>query len=322
MSDMRFAWVGFHSEGVLALEALLEAKAPIQGVITLKPDLAAKRSGGADYGPLCERFGVPLHYIANINEPDATALLADLACDVVFVIGWHQIVRPAALRLARLGMIGAHASLLPHNRGSAPINWAIIRGERQTGNTLFWLTEDVDAGTIIDQRPFPITPYDTCATLYGHVALTNRDMLLTLLPRLLAGEHPGTRQPPDNEPVLPRRRPADGKIDWGTPGRMVYDFIRALTRPYPGAFSHLDGRRWRIWQAALPQIPAVPDAEPGQCVGPVWSPVDSACGQLVACGDGAPGAVLLLQLEDDDGAILRGRELSDQPWAGKRWTDA
>ncbi|HEV8358140.1 MAG TPA: methionyl-tRNA formyltransferase [Gemmatimonadales bacterium] len=315
---MRFAWVGFHAEGLSALEALLASGAPIQAVLTLEPELAAKRSGSVDYGLLCERYRVPLYHIANINEPRALQILCALGPDVVFVIGWHQIVRPTALRCARLGMVGAHAALLPHNRGSAPINWALIRGEKQTGNTLIWLAEDVDAGEIIDQTDFPITPYDTCATLYEQVAHSNREMLLRLVPRLLAGQRPGRPQPHTGEKVLPRRRPADGLVDWTRPSQAVYDFVRGLTRPYPGAFSWLDGRRWFAWQAALPPAAWPAAGQPGEILGPVVSPVPEACGRLVACGE---GTVVLLELEAEDGTVLKGRTLAEQPWTGKRWSN-
>lgn len=314
---MVFAWLGFHAEGPPALEALLDAGAPIRAVLTLRPDLAAKRSNGADYAPLCQRAGVPLYYITHINDPEPCRILANLHPDVVFVIGWPQIVRPPALRLPKIGMVGAHASLLPHNRGAAPVNWALIHGEQEAGNTLFWLAEDVDAGEIIDQIRIAITPYDTCATLYARVAAANREMLLRLLPRLLAGEHPGSPRPSTHEPRLPRRRAADGSVDWSASSQAVYDFIRAITRPYHGAFSFLDGRRWRIWQAALfPGPHANAYEEAGGVIGPLVSPADGACGQVVACGT---GAVALLELEADDGTILAGRALSDQPWSGKRW---
>lgn len=314
---MKFAWVGFHAEGLAALEALLGAGAPIAAVLTLKPELAAKRSGGIDYAPVCAEYGVPLHFITGINEPDAVAILEPLAPDVIFVIGWHQIVRPPVMRLARLGLVGAHASVLPHNRGSAPINWTLIRGEQQSGNTLMWLAEGVDEGDIIAQRAFRVTPYDTCATLYAQVAASNREMLLELLPRLLAGERPGRPQPHGDEPVLRRRRPADGRITWDCPANMVYDFVRALTRPYPGAFSSLDGKQWWIWEAALPPDRGrIAGAVPGEVLGPVVSPAQAACGQLVACGS---GAVVLLEVEDDAGTRLRGEQLSEQQWTGKRW---
>jgi methionyl-tRNA formyltransferase len=314
----RFAWVGFHAEGLPALEALLAAGAPIAAVLTLKPELAAKRSGGVDYAPVCARYGVPLHYIAGINEPEPYEILKAVQPDVLFVIGWHQIVRQPLMSLPRHGLIGAHASALPHNRGSAPINWAILRGEPETGNTLMWLAEGVDEGDIIDQRRFPITLYDNCATLYAQVAATNRAMLLDLLPKLLAGERPGRPQPRGDEPVLRRRRPADGCITWDCDARQVYDFVRALTRPYPGAFSTLNGRRWWIWGAALPPDTGGFAAAPGEVVGPVVSPVPEACGQLVACGNDGNG-VILLEVDDGQGTRLAGRELSEQDWTGQRW---
>jgi len=318
---MRFGWVGCHAEGRLALEALLDAGAPITGVVTLRPELAARRSGAVDYAPLAARHHVPLYRVGNINDPEGHEALRALDADIVFVIGWSQILHPPTLRLARIGMIGAHASLLPHNRGSAPVNWALLRGERHTGNSLIWLAEDVDGGAVIDQTAFCITAYDTCASLYERVAASNRDMLLGLVPRLRAGERPGRPQPAGDEPVLPRRRPADGRIDWGESSRAVYDFVRALTRPYPGAFSWLDGRRWTVWHAA--RIPSANGTghpgTPGAVLGPVVSPLEAACGQLVACGE---GAVVLLELEADDGAVLRGPTLSEQPWTGKRWSNA
>ena len=314
---MRFGWVGVHEEGLPSLERLLETGAPIVAVITLAPELAARRSAAADYRPLCGRFAVPLYEVASINEPATQELLRSLMLDVLFVIGWSQILRAPALAAARLGTIGAHASLLPHDRGSAPVNWALIRGARRWGNTLMWLAEEVDAGAIIDQVEFPVTPYDTCATLYERVAESNREMLLRVVPRLLGGERPGTPQGTTHEPALPRRRPADGAIDWRADSGRIYDFVRALTRPYPGAFGWLEGRRWTVWQAALLPLESPVSARPGEILGPVVSPAEDACGQLVGCG---AGTVALLELEGDDGTVLRGRRLSEQLWSGKTWT--
>jgi len=313
---MRLGWVGCHQEGLPALEGLVDAGAAPVAVLTLRPELAASRSGAADYAPLCRRLGLPLHHVANINDADTVALLGRLALDVLFVIGWSQILRAPALRSARLGAIGAHASLLPRNRGSAPVNWALIRGESEGGNSLIWLAEDVDAGDLIDQTAFPITPYDTCASLYARVAASNREMILRALPRLRAGERPGRPQPRTAEPALPRRRPNDGCIDWAGPSGRIYDFVRALTRPYPGAFSWLEGRRWTVWRAARLPAGVTPPAPPGRILGPVTSPEDAACGQAVACGD---GAVILIEIEDGEGRTLRGRALSEQAWAGKAW---
>jgi methionyl-tRNA formyltransferase len=316
--SLRLGWVGFHVEGIPALTALLEAGVRLEGVITLREEALAKRSAGADYAVLLGPHGVPVYPVGNINDEEAVRLLRRMELDVAFVIGWSQILRPEALATARIGMIGAHASLLPHHRGSAPINWCLIRGELSTGNSLIWLSDSVDEGQVIDQVPFPITPYDTCATLYEKVAASNREMVLRVLPKLLRGERPGRPQPPTDEPALPRRRPADGLLDWSQDSRAAYNFIRALARPYPGAFSSLDGERRLLWNAALLPGRSSPEAVPGQVLGPVYSPVEDACGQAVACGR---GAVVLLEVEGPGGEILRGQALSEQPWEGKVWAN-
>lgn len=314
---MRIVWIGFHEEGLVALRGLLEHGYPIEAVITLRPELAAKRSAAARYGPTCQQFGVRLYEIDNINDDLTLDLLQRLSLDLAFVIGWSQIVGPAAFKAVRLGMIGAHASLLPHNRGSAPVNWALIKGETQTGNSLIWLSEELDRGDIIDQTAIPISLYDTCASLYEQIAVSNRDMILRALPRLLTGELPRIVQPCTQEQMLPRRRPRDGLIDWTMDSKAVYDFVRALTRPYPGAFAWLGSKRWRVWQCALLSGVNTIKCQPGEVIGQAYSPVEAACGQIVACGH---GAIILLEVEDEHGDVLCGTRLSDQEWTERSWT--
>jgi methionyl-tRNA formyltransferase len=314
---MRVGWIGFHVEGLQALRALVECGVPIEAVITLSEEAAARRSGSgnAQYRTLCRRLGLRLHEVESINDAASIELLQLLDLDLAFVIGWTELLRPAVLSLARVGMIGAHASLLPRDRGRAPINWALIRGERYTGNTLFWLTAGVDSGHVIDQVTIPITPYDTCASLYQRVADANREMILRVISALVSGQRPGRPQDPPSGPPLPRRNPEDGRLDWTRSSDEVYDFVRALTRPYPGAFTGDGGERLTIWCCArLPGAAGVRIARPGEVLGPVVSPTDQACGQLVACGR---GAIVLLEIARDDGRVIRGRALSDLDWTGR-----
>ena len=316
-TSLRIAWIGFHQEGIPALQGLRDVGFPLVAVITLDEPAAAKRCATAAYSDVLNGWDVPLHRVRNINDEQTIQLLSEMNLDLLLVIGWSQILSSAAMATARIGAIGAHASLLPHNRGSAPINWAIIRGEKTTGNTLIWLADNVDEGHIIDQFEFPISAYDTCETLYQKVAESNHVMIQRVLPKLLAGERLGRPQPHSDEPLLPRRRPADGLLDWHQSAVSVYNFIRALTRPYPGAFSFLDGRRWMIQSAAMLPTVSGEGRVPGTVIGSVVSPVAEACGQLVACGS---GCVIVLEIEADDGTILKGTDLSDCDWTGKIWT--
>ena len=310
---MRIVWIGFHVEGLPALAALLDAGIRPEAVVTLAPEAAARRSGSGDYRRLCERAGLRLFEVENINDAAARTLLESLRIDLAFVIGWTQILKPETLRLARIGMIGAHASLLPADRGRAPVNWAIIRGSTETGNSLIWLAPDVDGGDLIDQVSFPISPYDTCASVYRRVAESNRTMILRVVPKLLAGAHPGRPQVPGGV-LLPARHPSDGLIEWARPVREVYDFIRAQTRPYPGAFTYLHQQPLTIWHGAILPSAVRADARPGEILGPVLSPRGGACGQLVACGS---GALLLLEVEwRNGGPVVAGRTLSELSWTG------
>ncbi len=316
---MRLGWIGCHREGIAALRGLLERGVGLAGIVTLDAEQARKRSGsGRDaYRAVSREFGVPLYEVASINSRTGVAMMEKLGLDLVFVIGWSQILRPRVLQTLAVGAIGAHASLLPCNRGRAPINWALIKGDRQTGNTLMWLADEVDTGDIIDQRVIPISPYDTCESLYERVAESNREMILAALPGLLRGQRPGRPQPAGEGNLLPGRRPEDGLLDWGQESESIYNFVRALTRPYPGAFAYLAGQRWFIWRCALLPGNLTEDHGPGQIIGPVFSPDPAACGQQVACGR---GSVVLLEAERAGGPLLQGYTLSQQPWEGEQWT--
>lgn len=318
VQNLRIGWLGFHQEGIPALRGLKESGIHLEAVITLDEAGVTQRSAIADYAGVVDGWDIPLHLIRNINDAASLGLLHSLRLDLLFVIGWSQILKRDALAAAKIGVVGAHASLLPHNRGSAPINWSLIRGEAVTGNTLIWLTEDVDAGRIIDQTGFPITPYDTCRTLYEKVAHTNHIMIQRLLPRLFAGEIPGRPQPVTDHPVLPRRRPSDGLIDWNHSSKDVYNFVRAMTRPYPGAFSFLEGQKWTIQACMLLPDTAAAAGNPGMILGPAFSPAPEACGLVVAC---KKGSIVVLELEGPGGIILKGQALSNAPWTGKVWTN-
>ena len=198
------------------------------------------------------------------------------------------------------------------------MNWTLIRGEPRAGNTLLWLSEDVDAGAIIDQVEFDVTPFDTCATLYGRVAESNRDMLLRLLPRLLAGERPGRPQPHSTELVLPRRRPEHGRIPRGTarPARSTTSSARSRGR-IPARSRPLTASAGPSGATLLPSTPASHDA-PGTVVGPAVSPAPEACGLVVACGE---GCVIVNEAQAGDGTRLEGYALAQQPWQGRRWRD-
>lgn len=316
-ANPRIVWVGFHEEGHACVPAMVRAGFSIEAIFTLTAEALSKRSGGFDYTTQANEYNIPLYKVDNINDPDAIQKLRELQPDLIFVIGWSQILGPEALASAPL-VLGAHASLLPLNRGSAPINWAIINGESQTGNTLIRLREGVDTGEILAQRAFDISLIDSCQTLYQKVAATNTAMVVEVLQKLIAGSLEGKRQSElagfNESAILPRRRPQDGLIDWHQSSRRIYDFIRAQTRPYPGAFTCIKGTEVRIWTAALTlgskeQLPKELSSElPGSVSGFFYSPDPSVCGVYI---DTMDGAVLITEIEPHGSDPLRGQALID-----------
>lgn len=306
LRNPRIAWLGFHSEGVPALIALVERGTPPVCAVTLTPDAAARRSARADISGMCREFDIPLLETASANSVEAINFLRRSKPDLLVVLGWSQILSDEVLGIPSIGTLGAHAAYLPHNRGSAPVNWAIILGETESGNSLMWLNAGVDTGEIVRQVRFPIRINDSCETLYREVATSNRDMLLWTLDELAAGRRPGKPQAIGSEAVLPRRRPEDGVIVWARSSLEVYNLVRGITDPYPGAFTHLENSKLIVWSAALPPA-AEMGMRPGTIIGPVNSPVEQACGVAVACNDG-PLHLLRCEL---DGEIIEGSRLSE-----------
>lgn len=313
MKDIKTVWIGFHEEGIPAFSYVAE-RYGIEAFITLDDTALAKRSAGTrQYYDICEAYEIPAFAVRSIKNDESYQIISKLNPDLLVVLGWSEILPARILALPTIGTVGAHASLLPHNRGSAPINWALIHGEKATGNTLMWLDENVDSGDIIAQREFPITPFDTCKTLYEKVAETNKEMLAGLIEDLQLGKKPimGTRNESD-EPLLPRRRPADGMIDWNQSARKIYDFIRALAKPYPGAFTYLDGEKWTIWEAAF--LPIHENAMVGGILGMSYGFAEGGTGLLVS----AEGGMLLFsELEDSKGKLYQGKDLYDLALRGK-----
>jgi methionyl-tRNA formyltransferase len=260
----RVVFIGAVHEAKPALDVLLGNElVDVVAVITSIPRPARRLSGVVDLARPAATAGVPVIRAADVNTPSLVARVRDLAPDLLVVVGWNQPLNRELLAIPSRGAVGFHASLLPRHRGHAPVNWAILRGETNIGNTMTMLDPGVDTGDIVTQREIAIDVADTCATVYARVGQAGADMLVEQLPALLSGtvvRHPQRRDAGD---VLPRRTPEMGIIDWDQPARAVHDWVRALTEPYPGAFTMLDGRPVMVWETRPPQA-GEPVARPGQ----------------------------------------------------------
>ena len=211
---------------------------------------------------------------------------------LLFSFYYRGILPRGLLGVPALGAYNIHGSLLPKYRGRAPVNWAVVNGETETGATLHVMTERADAGDIVDQEAVPIGPDDTALEVQRRVTDAAVRILARRLPDLEAGR---ARRVPQDESLatkVGRRTPEDGRIDWSRSAKQVHDLVRAVTHPYPGAFTDIFGGKTYLWKTRAPHLGAH-DNFPGQ--------VRTESGRLyVACGDDRYVEALSLQREAEE----------------------
>ena len=245
---MRYGFITCVELGRSCIEEILDVGGHLEFMGTLHDDLAVGKSGRTYIDDLAARAGTPLAKFRHINDADARSAIAEAELDWLFVIGWSQIAGPEALALPRLGVLGMHPTLLPEGRGRAAIPWAILKGLERTGVTLFKLAEGVDTGDILAQHELRIGPRETATTLYARVEEAHRALMHDVWPALEEGRVRPVPQDETRASEWPGRRPEDGLLN---PHAMTVEevdrHVRALTRPYPGAFTDAGGERVTIW---------------------------------------------------------------------------
>ncbi len=293
---MRTVWVSFDTMGRDCLEAAAGAGAEIVAVVTLPGPLDPNRSGQCSFDDVADRLGATLVETLDVNAPGTVEAVRKNRPDTIFVVGWSQLVREPFLELAPHGVFGMHPTLLPRHRGRAPIPWTILTGLAKTGVTLFEIADpSADSGAIVGQVEVGIAPEETAQTLYDKLSRAHVDLLREYVPLLVDGRAPRIPQDDRRASAWPKRTPADGIIDWETRAPYLYDWVRAQTRPYPGAFTYLGDAKVVVWRAR----PVAAEAAPAGTViaaGPE--------GPTVACGE---GALLLEEVESPEALVVGAR---------------
>ncbi len=292
--SLRLVMMGTGPFAVPTFEALLRSPHQVVCLIT-RPPVAAKGRGGEPSNPMravAEAHGLPVFAPLDVNTPDACATLASAQPDLLVVCDYGQILKPNTLATARLGGINLHGSLLPKYRGAAPINWAVWRGERETGVTVIHMTPLLDGGPILATRSTPIRPLETTAELEPRLAQMGVEPVMESLECLVAwdGSSPlGQPQDPALASKAPRLKKSDGLIPWQQTARQIQNQIRAL-QPWPGSYTFWargTGEPLRLVIAQVQVLLADPASDDNQ---PVREPgtIVAAAGQqlLVATGSG------------------------------------
>jgi UDP-4-amino-4-deoxy-L-arabinose formyltransferase/UDP-glucuronic acid dehydrogenase (UDP-4-keto-hexauronic acid decarboxylating) len=273
---MRSIVLAYHEMGCVGIEALLDHGYEIAAVFT-HADATGENVWFRSVAELAARRNLTVFAPEDINHPLWLQRIRDLAPDIAFSFYYRKLVSQALLDLPRAGCLNLHGSLLPKYRGCAPANWAILNGETTTGVTLHHMTRKPDAGDIVCQREVAIAPDDTAASLNRKLAEAARPMLDEILPAIKAGRAPRTPQDEAAATYFRRRTPADGAIDWAQPATRVCNLVRAVTKPYPGAFTYVRSTPLVVWEAEAIARPK--PAEPGTVL--------SADPLEIACGEGA-----------------------------------
>ncbi|MFM7570695.1 MAG: formyltransferase [Betaproteobacteria bacterium] len=246
-------------------------------------------------------LGLPVRYAEDLDAAALASQVDRAAPDLIFSFYYRAMLPQALLSRARLGAFNMHGSLLPKFRGRAPTNWAVLKGATETGATLHRMVDKPDAGTIVDQCAVPILPDDTARQVFDKVCVAAEIVLWRSLPALASGRAPAHPNDLAQGSYFGGRRPEDGRIDWSRPAAEVYNLIRAVAPPYPGAFTELGGRRLIVAEARrMPHGALAQPQPPGLAV---------ADGRIVGvCGDG--GLIDIRCLLDD------GRSLDSATLAG------
>jgi methionyl-tRNA formyltransferase len=224
--------------------------------------------------------GIPIHTPEKVNTPEWIERIAVLRPDLILSVYYRNMISSKILALPRLGAFNMHGSLLPKYRGRAPINWAVLHGEPRIGMTLHRMVKSADAGAVVDQEGVDIDPRDTAEQAFRKVMPCARRVLARQIDALLAGTARETPQDDAQATYFGGRKPEDGRINWTQTSRQIFNLVRAVTDPYPGAFSDVGAARLMVWWAE-PDSPATRGrrGKPGEVL--------SVTPLVVATADGA-----------------------------------
>lgn len=240
----------YHNVGVRCLQVLLARGVDVALVVTHE-DSANENIWFGSVASVAADHGIDVVTPADPKAPELFDAVNRLAPDFIFSFYYRHMLPVDLLALAKRGAYNMHGSLLPKYRGRVPTNWAVLHGETETGATLHEMAAKPDAGAILAQTPVPILPDDTAAEVFEKTTVAAEQTLWRVLPALIAGEAPHLPNDLAAGSYFGGRKPEDGRIDWSRPAQQVYNLIRAVAPPYPGAFTDIGGERFIVARARL-----------------------------------------------------------------------
>lgn len=261
---MNLIFIGTAEFGIPTLEEISKTYSP--DLVVTQPDRPAgrgKKIRKPSIKKRAEKLNLEIYQPENINQKSSIKKLKQLSPDILLLVAYGQILGKQVLSLPTIGPVNLHGSLLPEYRGPAPINWAIIEGEKETGVTTIFMDEGVDTGHILLQEEVPINKDDTAGTLHDRLAKVGAKLVIETLNQLESGQLEPEPQDPKTGSYAPKLERKDGEINWGKPSEEIYNQIRGMN-PYPGAFTFYGGMRLKIHKSSMHKMKS--SENPGQVI--------------------------------------------------------
>ena len=305
---MKIIFMGTPDFAVAALDALCAAGQNVILAVT-QPDRQKGRGRKVIQTPVsvcAQKWGVPVFQPARIREPEAVEKIRSLQPDLIVVAAFGQILPQELLDIPRLGCVNIHASLLPGLRGAAPIQWAVINGDAESGVTLMQMNAGLDTGDILFQEKVAIGPQETGESLYEKLAELGGQMIVRYLPAIESGDINPVPQDDERSSYAPMLRKEMGEIDWTMPAAQIERRLRGML-PWPGAYTKLDGHVLKVWKAEV--------EEPEQDAGPVLPGTVLYTDKSRICVRTGDGVLALLEVQAEGkkrmgtDAFLRGTKI-------------
>jgi methionyl-tRNA formyltransferase len=246
-----YIFIGGRDRGFTWLDRMEQRGALPSAVYCLEEDAHEVEKYSPQIQRLCADRQIPCRLRKRLRAEDEAEII-ERAPALIVVMGWRSLISERVLAAPKFGSVGLHESLLPAYRGFAPVNWAVINGETQTGVSLFYLTSDgVDDGDIVDQRVIPIRENDTAGQVYERTSSASLELLEAHFGDMIRGDAPRRAQDASQATYTCARTPQDGWIDWTQDSRVIHNLVRGLAHPYPGAWTEFDGAPLRICRTTL-----------------------------------------------------------------------
>ena len=295
---MKAVVCAYHNVGCVGIEALMRHGIEILAVFTHR-DNPNENIWFESVAELAASHGIQVYAPEDINHPLWVETIRKLQPDVMFSFYYRQMIKQELLDIPPKGCLNLHGSMLPKYRGRCPVNWVLVNGEKETGVTLHYMTAKPDNGDIVAQMKVSIADTDTAVNLYSKIVEASSRLLDDTLPKLIDDSAPRVPQDHNKATYYGGRSPEDGRIDWLKSAEEIRNLVRAVTRPYPGAFTTVGGRKLIIWSADV--VSRRTKEPPGTVI--------AADPLTVACGAGE-GALRVEYAQPEDGVFMTSAQVA------------